>query len=391
MCEQLKKRILPRINQVLDDPSPDPAKVEKMQNVLNYIRKESELMLDRQWIRVQLPDIKCLSIPIKLTRQPIKSHLVEHEKDLFRDLNDDDEKSQKSDIDPSSKKRKTISIDAADLFLLNPEPIRCHILESNSSTLSLSNAHILIHDNQKLILFDYQKKLNETRWNDNTYGILVDICWMPSICSFVLLTIHSVYLYEPSKSSETSYSPTKIDLIKPLERTHIFASVTSFDRDIYINYHKGVHLDQYRVSTSLQWNFERRFSKSNCYESKDVGMRDCRSDGQYLCLSIMQQDDFKWRLDLMSRDLQRVRRGIPMDFGENQHKFFSMLVPLFDQRWLFINWFTNKIWIVDQQGKTKLIKDSKIKNVRNVSLSPNRCFMAIRTEKPCYLKLYKLD
>lgn len=127
-------------------------------------------MLDRQWIRVQLPDIKCLSIPIKLTRQPIKSHLVEHEKDLFRDLNDDDEKSQKSDIDPSSKKRKTISIDAADLFLLNPEPIRCHILESNSSTLSLSNAHILIHDNQKLILFDYQKKLNETRWNDNTYG-----------------------------------------------------------------------------------------------------------------------------------------------------------------------------------------------------------------------------
>lgn len=31
MCEQLKKRILPRINQVLDDPSPDPAKVEKMQ------------------------------------------------------------------------------------------------------------------------------------------------------------------------------------------------------------------------------------------------------------------------------------------------------------------------------------------------------------------------
>ena len=104
----------------------------------------------------------------------------------------------------------------------------------------------------------------------------------------------------------------------------------------------------------------------------------------------MQQEDFKWRLDVMSRDLTLIRRGIPMDCGENQHQFFSMVIPLYDQRWFFLNWFTNKIWLVDQQRKTRCIKESKIKNVRNIFISPNRCFMAIRTDKSSYLKLYKL-
>lgn len=215
---------------------------------------------------------------------------------------------------------------------------------------------------------------------------------MPILSSFLLLTIHSVYIYDPFKIlSSSSNLPIKIDSIQPLERTQIFASITSFDRDIYINYHKGVHLDQYRLLTTSQWILEKRYSKQNTFEIKDIGMRDCRSDGQYLSLSIMQQDDFKWRIDLMSKDLQRIRRGIPMDCGENQHKFFSMLIPLYDQRWIFLNWFTNKIWIIDQQGKIKLIKESKIKNIRNISISSNQSFIAIRTEKPNYLKLYKLD
>ena len=81
----------------------------------------------------------------------------------------------------------------------------------------------------------------------------------------------------------SSYLPIKIDSIQPLERTHIFASVTSFDREIYINYHKDVHLDQYRVSTTFQWTFEKRYSKSNCCEDKDIGMRNVRADEQYLC------------------------------------------------------------------------------------------------------------
>lgn len=39
MTEQLKTRIMPRISKVLDDPTPDPVKVEKMQ-VCIFIRQE---------------------------------------------------------------------------------------------------------------------------------------------------------------------------------------------------------------------------------------------------------------------------------------------------------------------------------------------------------------
>ena len=220
-------------------------------------------------------------------------------------------------------------------------------------------------------------------------GILVDMCWMTSLSAFVILTIHSMYLYDPVKAS--SSTPVKIDAIQPVERTHVFASFSPFDRDIYINYHKGVHLDQYRVSANNQWTLVKRFSKLDCCESKDIGIRDVRCDGQYLCLSIMQQDDLKWRLDLMSRDMKRIRRGLPMDSGENQHKFFSMLIPVQDQRWFFVNWYTNKLWLVDQQGKAKLIKESKLKNIRNISISPNSSYMAIRMDKPSNFKLYKLE
>jgi len=212
---------------------------------------------------------------------------------------------------------------------------------------------------------------------------------MSSLSVFVILTIHSLYLYDPIKPSPNL--PIKVDAIKPFARSHVLSSVSSFERDVYINYHKGVHVDQYRVSKTSEWILEKRYSKSDCCESKDIGIRDVRCDSQHICLSIMQPNDFKWRLDIMTHDMKRIRRGVGMDAGENQHKFFSMLIPLYDQRWLFVNWYTNKLWMVDQQGRAILVKENKIKNIRNVSISPNGSYMAIRTDKPTALKLYKLD
>ena len=219
-------------------------------------------------------------------------------------------------------------------------------------------------------------------------GILVDICWMSSLSLFVILSIHSLYLYDPVKSSPNI--PMKVETIKALDRSHVFASLSAFDRDLYINYHKGVPIDQYRVVGTSEWILQKRYSKGELCEAKDIGIRDVRANKEHVCFSIMQQDDLKWRLDLMSRDMIRVRRGVAMDHGENQHKFFSMLIPIDNQCWLFVNWFTNKLWIVDQQGKTRLIKESKIKNIRNIALSQDSNHLAIRLEKPATLNVYKL-
>ena len=211
---------------------------------------------------------------------------------------------------------------------------------------------------------------------------------MGSLSLFVILTIHSVYLFDPSKPMPNL--PWKVDAIKPLDRSHVLASLSAFDRHLLINYHKGVHIDEYLAKSHSEWLLERRFSKNECSESKDIGIRDVRCDNEHICLSIMQHDDLKWRLDLMSREMVRVRRGVAMDAGENQHKFFSMLVPIHQHRWLFLNWFTNKLWIVDQQGKTRLVKESKIRNIRNMSLSADGLYLVIRTEKPSAINIYQL-
>ena len=214
------------------------------------------------------------------------------------------------------------------------------------------------------------------------------MCWMSSIRSFVILTIHSVYLFDPWKESLL-----KIDSIRPLDRSHVLSSLSSRDRDLFINYHKGIHLDQYRfVEQTSEWILHKRFDKEELIENKDLGVRDVRSNGDYLCLSLMQEEDLRWRLDLFSREMVRVRRGVPMDAGENQQKFFSMLIPFnAQQAFLFLNWFTNQLWIVDRQGKTRQIKENKIKNIRNIAISTDSTYLAIRTEKPSLLQLFQLQ
>ncbi len=128
------------------------------------------MMRDRQWIRVQLPDIKSLQIPIKITKTALSTHLVGHGKDLLEDLSDDE---TRKDASPVKKKRKTRSVDIIEILCINPEPIKNYPLDTNSSTIALSNTHILIHDNHQLILFDYHKQLNELQWNDNDYGSII--------------------------------------------------------------------------------------------------------------------------------------------------------------------------------------------------------------------------
>ena len=123
-------------------------------------------MLDRQWIRIQLPEMKNLSIPIKISRLPVKSNSLERGQDLLSQVNDEGNREQLE----VTKKRKGLSLDLVDLFLSNPEPMKLYPLDTNTSTLSLSNEHILLHDHQRLILFDYQKKLFEYPWSDNELG-----------------------------------------------------------------------------------------------------------------------------------------------------------------------------------------------------------------------------
>ena len=83
------------------------------------------------------------------------------------------------------------------------------------------------------------------------------------------------------------------------------------------------------MTPTSEWISQKKiFKKNECSEIKDIGIRDVRCDNGHICLSIIQHDDLKWRLDLMSRDMVRVRRGVVIDHGENQHKIFLLYMNL---------------------------------------------------------------
>lgn len=161
---------------------------------------EYELINDRQWIEVDLPNTKHFSVPIRIAKMAVAARLTDGEKDPLECLSDEDKKidptgaddDDDDDDDPdrfneeesnfkshaedfnSSKpmKRKKLSqrIDLMEIFAKNPEPFKSHLLETNSSTLAFSSTHLLVHDQKKFILFDLKKKLYEFNWNDNEFG-----------------------------------------------------------------------------------------------------------------------------------------------------------------------------------------------------------------------------
>jgi hypothetical protein len=136
--------------------------------MLTHIKCESNTIRDRQWITIQLPDIRNFSVPIRIAKMSLAARLTDGEKDPLDDLSDDEKKKdEKFEI---KKKKKLNSIDIMEVFATNPPPMKTYSLETNSSTLAFSNNHLLLHDNKKLILFDLTKQIYQLEWDDNDYG-----------------------------------------------------------------------------------------------------------------------------------------------------------------------------------------------------------------------------
>ena len=126
-------------------------------------------IIDRQWINVQLPEIKNFSVPIRIAKMALAARLTDGEKDPLEDDLSDEDKKKEEELAKEEKKNEKRT-DVMEILALNPDPLRSYFLESNSSTLAFSFKQILLHDNKKLILFDLTKKLYELEWNDNEWG-----------------------------------------------------------------------------------------------------------------------------------------------------------------------------------------------------------------------------
>jgi hypothetical protein len=171
LIHQLKNRILPKLNEMIDQESDHSKKAEQIQGLLSEIESEYRILRDHPWINIHLPDLKHFSVPIRIAKMSLAARLTDGEKDPLDDLSDEENAKKENLL--KEKKKKENSIDIMEIFATNPDPFKTYLLETNSSTLAFSNKHILIHDNKKLILFDLNKKIYEFIWNDNDFGLFI--------------------------------------------------------------------------------------------------------------------------------------------------------------------------------------------------------------------------
>ncbi|CAF0816220.1 unnamed protein product [Didymodactylos carnosus] len=414
--KQLKTNITPKITDMIELTTSSTEeisqlKLNEVQLLLNKLKTEIENVLERKWIYLNMINIKQLNEFIKIEKEkctmaacgdssvkaPSTSTSSNGSRIFFtseingRPKSNGDNNGEHDDIVVGSngmpkKKKKEFTLDVDDLFKLVKKPMIQFDVKTNSSTLAVSDQFIFVNDDKRLVLYDMTKLVKEIPWNENDFGIIVDMCYSSSLNLFLILSIHSLYTYDPLSTMSDDKLILKVEQVLPLDR-NILASICNHNKFIYISYHKGVHIDSYTV-TLPEWKLTRRWSKLEVCEPTDNGVRDIRCDSFYIGLSVMQQD-LHWRVDIMDYNMVRLRKGFIMDQSENQHRFFSMLTPLFDNRWLFINWHTNKIWLLDEFGQVKQL-NTTYKNIKNICLSNDLNYFVIRSEKPSSLKIYRI-
>lgn len=180
ILDQLEKRLQPKVRRMIDEQDINTKQIQIIQNILSEMKCEYDLVNERQWIQIQLPDLKNFTVPIRIAKMALAARLTDGEKDPLETLSDDENDKQKKHLAehdsqqennlPSKKKTTVQHRDLIEIFSSNGSSIKSYTLETNSSTLAFSNRHILIHDNKKLILYDLTRKLYDIEWNDNDFG-----------------------------------------------------------------------------------------------------------------------------------------------------------------------------------------------------------------------------
>ena len=176
MIEQLETHVRPKLAPMLNDASVHGKKAQRIQHLLAEMTSDCSTIANRQWLHVQLPDLKHFSVPIRIAKMALAARLTnEGEKDPFDELSDDESNSLTRPATitaATTKEKRTNTTDVMDVLVSKPVAVKTYPLESNSSTLALSTGHLLLHDNKRLILFDLKNKVHEMEWSDNDHGVL---------------------------------------------------------------------------------------------------------------------------------------------------------------------------------------------------------------------------
>ncbi|CAF0833557.1 unnamed protein product [Didymodactylos carnosus] len=259
-----------------------------------------------------------------------------------------------------------------DIEQLNQQPTKKFALKSNYIAAAASDQFILAYDHPSLVLFDCEKELNRVKLNNNEAEVY-DLCWSNTMCAFLILTLRSLYVYDPLSSGLK-----QIEQIKLTDAENIW-SITTYQNDLFICYLSGECIIECRSLPS--WQKLRRWKKNDICDKDDVYIHCIRANEVFIGMTIKQVNK-TWKFGIFDHQMSKIRQ-IQID-QQIDHINTCMLTPICSQKWLTVNSSLRKISFIDEDNNQ--IKQIN-KNVNNGFYFGDQLFVLRTTDG---LEFYEL-
>ncbi|CAF0880049.1 unnamed protein product [Didymodactylos carnosus] len=247
------------------------------------------------------------------------------------------------------------------------KPIKTIPLRTTSTCLVSSGLYLLIKQTEQVcVIFDQNdNKIHEF----NTTDIIYDLCWSSYMNMFLVLCKSLLLTCDPNRTFQ-------LNIVREMNastkcRENDPWSISVHNSDAYVVYSSGI-IHRFKISN---WEIIDQWSSNEILKKTDYAVCSIRNNGTYCGLLILQKD-LHWRIDLFDFDMVQQRYGLPIDQAPDECSLWVNLTVLHNDEWLFCNKYSNKVYLIDSEGKIKQIG----KNCTGACLMNDQCVGIVTTE-----------
>ncbi|UJR23385.1 hypothetical protein I4U23_026393 [Adineta vaga] len=222
-------------------------------------------------------------------------------------------------------------------------------LDSTYGYMAANNEQIFLGWKNRIVIYNLNgTKHDETRLQSTEiYGELCDIIWSTSMQRFFILCQKSLFIHYPS-----SRQVEIIGNISLINQDNEYTSITTFDNKLILLTKQCLEIwhlnnDTFHLSNSILISI---ILKNPCEESICC----IRTNNQHLAILIQNEQTHTWRLDLFNfHPFSRLHIGTAFDRYKQTN--LGLLTTFCDKIYLFMNWETKLMRLIDQNGLNELI------------------------------------
>lgn len=222
-------------------------------------------------------------------------------------------------------------------------------LDSTYGYMAANNHQIFLGWKNRIAVYNLNgTKHDETRLHSTeVYGELCDLIWSSTMQRFFILCHKSLFVHHPA-SSQIEIQEN----ISLINQDNEYISMTTFENNLVILNKQYLEIwqldnDTFRLTSSIPISniLQNLLEESICC---------IRANNQYLAVLIQNHPAHTWRLDLFHfQPFSRAHTGVPLDRFRECH--LGCLTSYAAKTYLFMNWETKSMHLVDHNGLNELI------------------------------------